>query len=88
MALTVAAIARSPRGLQRLELDDVFAAAEDDGAHDVRPPVKRDLLTDARQAVEDEAAGCNHGAVLVRAIDAAHHQRPRSLTRAPHRSQC
>jgi hypothetical protein len=74
-----------------VELEHVLASAELHRPDDVRPAVQAEVISDARKVVEREASGRNELVVLVRLVDARHlfvaHQRPRSLTRAPQRSQ-
>jgi hypothetical protein len=74
-----------------VQLEHVLAAAEVDGANDVGPAVQAELLTDTRKVIEREASRRDELVLLVGLVDAGHlfatHQRPRSLTRAPQRSQ-
>ena len=57
------------------------------GADDEPPAVEPDLLADAREVVEGQPPGGDELLAVVRVIDAAEHQRPRTLTRSPQRSQ-
>jgi double zinc ribbon protein len=50
----------------------MLAAAELDGADDMTASVQRDLVAGLRQLVEDEAAGRDESAALVRAVHTTH----------------